>query len=150
MLARLFFGALENGARLLGLVGAARRCLVCREAISWGLPPFFLLPKDVAPISRTKVAPKSHQSWISREKSNFDAVMVRLVSEWSGRFYAMFCLGRAFGVVEGFNRHGPRAEDVIDRRIDARVRIAGGGAKSIDKSMAHLLPMLHGWRKLKG
>jgi len=39
---------------------------------------------------------------------------------------------------------------VIDRRIDARVRIAGGGVKSIDKSMAHLLPMLHGWKKLKG
>ncbi|MBB1540506.1 MAG: hypothetical protein HG459_004065 [Bacteroidia bacterium] len=76
--------------------------------------------------------------------------MVRLVSEWSGRFYAMFCLGRAFGVVEGFNRHGPRAEDVIDRRIDARVRIAGGGVKSIYKSMAHLLPMLHGWKELKG
>jgi len=45
---------------------------------------------------------------------------------------------------------GPRAEDVIDRRIDARVRIAGGGVKFIDKSMAHLLPMLHGWKKLKG
>ena len=62
----------------------------------------------------------------------------------------MSCLGRAFGEVEWFNRHGPRAEDVIDRRIDARVRIAGGGVKFIDKSMAHLLPMLHGWKKLKG
>ena len=43
----------------------------------------------------------------------------------------MSCLGRAFGEEEWFNRHGPRAEDVIDRRIDARVRIAGGGVKSI-------------------
>ena len=81
MLARLFFGALENGARLLGLVGAARRCLVCREAILWGLPPFFLLPKDVAPTSRAKVAPKSHQSWISREKSNFDANLMQFWKE---------------------------------------------------------------------
>jgi len=62
----------------------------------------------------------------------------------------MSCLGRAFGEEEWFNRYGQRAEGVIDRRIDARVRIAGGGVKSIDKSMAHLLPMLHGWKKLKG
>ena len=62
----------------------------------------------------------------------------------------MSCLGRAFGKVEWFNRYGQRAEDVIDRRIDARVRIAGGVIKFIDKSMAHLLPMLHGWKKLKG
>ena len=62
----------------------------------------------------------------------------------------MSCLGRAFGEEEWFNRYGQRAEGVIDRRIDARVRIAGGGVKSIYKSMAHLLPMLHGWKKLKG
>ena len=123
MLARLFFGALENGARLLGLVGAARRCLVCREAIPRGLPQFSLLPKDVAPISRAKVAPKSHQSWISPEKSNFDAVMVRLVSEWSGRFRAMSCLGRAFGKVEWFNRYGQRAEDVIKSRYSNGLRM---------------------------
>ena len=62
----------------------------------------------------------------------------------------MFCLGLAFGEEEWFNRHGLRAEGVIGRRIDARVRIAGGGVKSIYKSMAHLLPMLHGWKELKG
>ena len=46
----------------------------------------------------------------------------------------MSCLGRAFGEEEWFNRYGQRAEGVIGRCIDVRVRIAGGGAKSIVES----------------
>ena len=48
----------------------------------------------------------------------------------------MFCLGLAFGEEEWFNRHGSRAEGVIGRCIDVRVRIAGGES--------NLLSMLYG------
>ena len=48
----------------------------------------------------------------------------------------MSCLGRAFGEEEWFNRYGQRAEGVIDRRIDARVRIAAGESN----------PLINQWR----
>ena len=54
----------------------------------------------------------------------------------------MSCLGRAFGEEEWFNRYGQRAEGVIDRRIDARVRIAAGESNPL--SMAVWMKKLEG------